>query len=815
MLLQDVSYALRQLRRKPGFALTVIATLALGIGATTVVYSIVDAVLLRPLPFTRPERLVTLSNLETVAGGAVRTNDTSYPNFYDWRAQNKSFQSISCYKTAGYTMAGFGGGPATRSTGVMVSSDFFSTLEVAPLLGRAFRRDDEHAGNRAVVIGYGLWQSRFAAQPNIVGRTLILDEETYTIVGVMPKGFQYPLDAPDVQFWVTTAHDAEGPGASISQRGYNQLEVVARLRDGVTLQQARAEMQVIQTGLAARYPDDDKNVTAVELTPASEALTGDVRQPLRTLFAAVVFLLLIACANAAGLLLTQASSRVRELLVRAAVGASRGRILRQLITEAVTLSVTGGLLGVALAYGAIRVIPTFLPAGLVRAQSIALNGPVLLFALAVSIGTGMVFGVVPAWRMSLLAPSMNLREQQRGTTPGRRQHALHSALVIIEISLSLILLAGAGLLMRSFSRIISTNPGFDPQHLLTFRIATPESRYSDERRVVFFNQLLSRLKSQPGVEAATAAFPLPLAGGNIRISFSIAGQPVVAGDEPSERVSLVSSNFFRTMRIALQHGRYFSEAEQNTHAPQVVIINEAFAHKYFPGVDPVGQHLRSGLGAGNPPPMREVVGVVSDVKRGSLTEPSQPEYYVPIEQAPVAPPAVALRVSGDPAAFENTVQTTVSSLDAALPVYRLHPYSDELARTTAQQRFQTSLIGFFALVALVMAAVGLYALLGYIVVQRTAELGLCIALGAPRSHVLRIILTRGMALSVLGLIFGLSASVGLTHFLAGMLFQTKALDAPTLATVSLVLFAVASLASLVPAYQASHLEPIDALRRQE
>ena len=814
MLLRDAGYALRQLRRKPGFALTVIATLGLGIGATTVVYSIIDAVLLRPIPFPAPERLVTLSGLETVAGGSIRSNDTSYPNFFDWRQQSKSFQSLASYKITGYSLSSLGGAPAARVTGAMVSDSFFQTLSVGPIMGREFRREDEKPGNRSVVISHKLWQSRFGGEENVVGKSIALDEETYTIVGVMPKGFVYPLDTADVELWVTLARDAEGPNASATQRGYNQLDVIGRLRDGVSLAQARAEMNVIQSALAVRYPDDDKQLTAVDITSTAESLTGDLRRPLRILFGAVGFLLLIACVNAAGLLLTQAASRRKELSVRSALGASRVRLLGQLVTEAVALSVASGVVGIALAYAAMQVIPRFLPEGLLHGQSVALNTGVLIFTLAVSVITGLVLGVVPAWKMVRSAPALSLQDAQRGMTAGRRQHALHSGLVIGEVAISLVLLVGAGLLIRSFSRVVATDPGFDPNHLLTFRVATPEARYSDGKRVAFFNQMLERLRALPGVQSATGSFPLPLTGGDIRIGFTIEGQPVEPGNEPSERVSLTARDFFQTMHIPLKSGRFFLPSEQAAKAPAVAIVNEAFARKYFVGQNPVGRHMQSGLGTGDPPPMREIVGVVGDVKRARLTEAAQPEYYIPIEQAPVAPPAIAVRVSGDPVRYETAVRSAVASLDSALPVYRLHPYSDDLARSTGQQRFQVALLGSFAAVALMMAAIGLYALLSYVVGQRTTELGLRIALGATRSSVLGMILSRGIGLSLAGVGLGLFASTGLTRFLAGMLFHTQALDVPTLATVSLVMLGVAASACFLPAYHASRLQPVDALSRQ-
>lgn len=809
----DLRYALRQLRRAPGFASTTIVTLALGIGATTIVYSIVDAVLLRPLPFPHADRLVELQSMENMPGGSARVNDTSYPNFFDWRAQSKAFQSMASYKSSGFTFSSQAGGPAVRVLGIMVSSDFFSTIGVQPVLGRGFRRDEEQAGNRSVVIGSTLWQQQFGSDPNILGKSIRLNDEDYSIVGVMPSGFLFPLSVPDAQLWVTLAHDAEGDGASAAQRGYNQLDVVARLRDGVSVSQARAEMNTIQQGLALRYPDDDKNMTVVNLVPELDALVGDVRQPLRILFAAVAFLLLIACTNAAGLFLARASSRVGELSVRAALGASRANLVRQLLLEALILSLVAGAFGVGLATLALREIPKFLPVGLIRAQSISIHAEVLTFALCAALLTGLVFGVVPAWRVSRTDPSLALSEMRRGSTAGRRQHLLHASLVVAQTALSVALLAGAGLLMRSFNRILSVDPGFHPQHMLTFRVAAPDKRFDDSQRIALFNRIMTRLQSLPGVQAVSAAFPLPLTGGDIHISFSIQGQPVAKGDEPSERVSVVAPGFFQTLQIPILSGRLFSASEHSASGAPVVLINQAFARKYFGAANPIGQHMRSGLGIGDNPPMREIVGVVGDVKRANLMEPAKPEYYIAIEQAPITAPAIAMRVAGNPAGYENAVAAAIAEVDHSLPVYRFRPYSDDLARTTAQQRFQTVLIGGFAFIALVLSAIGLYAMLSYIVVLRMPELGLRMALGAQRTNILSIILSRGVTLAAIGLVFGLGLSVLLTRFLAAMLFHVSALDPVVFALAASVLLIVATLASLAPACRASRLDPLETLRK--
>jgi predicted permease len=573
-------------------------------------------------------------------------------------------------------------------------------------------------------------------------------------------------------------------------------------------------MNAIQQGLAARYPDDDKNETAVMVIPELQDLVAGVQTPLRILFCAVCCLLLIVCVNVAGLLLARTGSRRGEFAIRTALGATRMQILRQLLVESVTLAVCGGVVGVAAAWGMLRVASRLLPAELPRAGEIALNSEVLGFAVVVSVMTGLLFGVLPAWRASKQDPAMALGENGRGATGGRRQYWLQSTLVVAETAIGLVLLVGAGLLIRSFDRILKVDPGFSPQHMLTFRISVPGKRYSKERRTEFVHQVLAQMQAMPGVQGATAAFPLPLTEGDINISFSIAGRPVPVGDEPSARVSLVEAGFFETLKIPLKRGRFFLSTEQDEKGPPVIIVNEAFAQKYFPGQEALGQHVKPGLSAGDTPPMREVVGVVGNVKRTDVTEPAVPEYYLPYEQAPVAMPAVALRVAGDPLSYANAIHAEVAKLDSAVPIYRLNSYSDDLQRTSAQQRFQTMLLSVFAGIALLLAGVGLYGVLSYMVSQRMMEFGLRMALGAQRGNVLQLILRRGMGLAAIGLCLGLVTAALLTHFIAGVLYSVKPLDGLTFAGMTMVLLAVSCVASLIPAYRASRMDPNEALRNQ-
>jgi len=812
----DVRFAVRQMRKAPGFALTVLVTLGLGIAAMTVVFSLVDAVLLRPLALPDPDRLISLDTLEPHSrtnGASMARNGTSYPNFFDWRSQNKSFVSMASYTTGGVILGADGSGPARRVPAVQVSGEFFDTVGVAPVLGRGFSRSDERPGTRTAVLSDATWQSMFQGAKDVVGKTIVLSDMTYTVVGVMPKEFAFPVTHADAAVWISMARDAEGKTPMTEQRGYNALAVVGKLRPGVTVAQAKAEMDTIQQGLAVRYPDDDKHETAVSVVPVLQDIVSDVRTPLRILFAAVCCLLLIVCANVAGLLLTRMSQRRGELAVRSALGATRGQILRQLLVESVMLSVGGGVIGLVVAQVLLKVAPRILPANLPRVEQVSLSGEVLAFAVAVSLITGVLFGVLPAWRAAKQDPATALAESGRSGLAGRRQYRLQSVLVVAQTALGLVLLVGAGLLIHSFDRILKVDPGFNPQQMLSFRVSIPGKRYSDEQRSLLFRELLPKLQAMPGVKMATAAFPLPLTEGDINITFSIAGKPTPPGDEPAARVSLPEPGYFETLQIPLKRGRLFLAQEYDAKAVPVAIVNEAFAKRYFSEQDAVGQHMRAGLGEGDPPPMREIVGVVGDVKRGNLTEEAMPEYYIPYEQAPVAIPNVAMRVSGDPNAYAGMVRAELAKIDSSLPVYRFQSYGDDLQRTTAQERFQTMLLSAFAGVALLLAGIGLYAVLSYMVSQRTTELGLRMALGASRGGVLKLMLVQGLRLAVMGLCGGLVVAAVLTRSIAGLLYGVKPLDVATFAGMTLVLLVVSCVASVVPAYRASMLEPMDALRQ--
>ncbi len=812
-------YTLRQLQKSPGFTITAVLTLAIGIGATTAIFSLVYAVLLRPLPFLQAERLVHPMPLWLPEGtknlGAAVENEISYPDFFDWRAQSKSLDSLASYHTVSLTINSFGSNVASQLRATVVSSDFFRVLGIHSELGRTFTREEERPGSHVVVLSHGLWVSTFHSDPNIVGQRIMLEDQAYSVIGVMPEDFAFPLETPAPSLWLTPSFDAEttGPPPSTEQRGWNQLQMIGRLKSGVSVAAAQAELSVIQKGLSLRYPDSDTTTIAAKVEPEIDAIVGDIRPALRVLFAAVAALLLIACANIAGLLLARGESRQRELAVRAALGANRSEIIRQLLSESLVLACFGGIAGVSLASLLLKLSIYIVPTNLPRFDHVSINGGVLAFAATVSIVTGLIFGLLPARKLSRVDPADALRDGARGTSAGRERHALHASLVVAETALGLVLLVAAGLLIRSFTRVVNADPGFNPQHTLTFGIGVSKKRYPEEHRTQLYHELLPKLAALPGVKSATAAFPLPFSGGNISLTFQIQGRPAAPGNEPDARISMVEANFVRAMQIRLLHGRDFTEADNNMTAKPVALVNQAFVQKFFPGEDGLGKGVMTGLDE-DKKIYREIVGVTANVKRSALTEKPEPEIYVPYESAPFAPLAFALRVDGDPASYANSVTAVVTSVDRELPVYHLRAYDEAMDRATAQPRFQTLLLAGFASVALLLAALGLYAVLSYMVAQRTFEIGLRMAIGAQRSDVLRMILQRGLRLALTGLAIGLVASALLTSFLTHMLYGVKPLDPVTFAAVSMVLLAVSAVACFAPAWRASQLEPVKTLRDQ-
>jgi putative ABC transport system permease protein len=817
-LISHLRFALRQLRRNPGFSITAVLTLAIGIGATTAIFSIFYAVLLRPLPFPDPDNLAAVHVLTFPAGSSANAIGTpesvSYPDFFDWRAQNHSFESLASYHDL--NASANPNGTARMIAGVAVSSDFFHVLGMAPAMGRAFSREEEKPGNRSVVISHEFWVSDFNASPNILGQTVKLFDDQYTVVGVMPASFSFPIETPSPSFWITSARDADGKDPATGQRGWMQLDTIGRLKPGATMAQAQAEMTTIQAGLAKRYPEDDLNNHAAQVIREAETVTGDVRPALRILLSAVAALLLISCANVAGLLLARGSARQSELAVRAALGARRREIVLQLLAESLLLSLMGGAAGIALAVVILRGLLHLVPAGIPRVGEASIDGAVLAFTLCVSLLTGVLFGLLPAHRLSRLDPALALRDGTRTSTSGRKQHRMHSILVIVETALGLVLLVGAGLLIRSFLHVLAADPGFNPRNMLTFRVGVSPKRYQhDADSLAFYREILNTLQSLPGVQSATAVYPLPLSGSGITLTFDIEGRPHATGDEPVARASVVEPSFFQTMGIPILRGRTFSEEEDQINGRPVIIVNQAFARKFFPGEDAIGKRIQPGFTAEDGhKPMREIIAVIGDVKRGAVTEEAKPEYYLPYAPANITSPYYALRVAGEPASYINSARAAVASIDKDAPIYHIHTYEELVALNTAQSRFQTLLLTAFAAIALLLAAIGLYAVLSYMVVQRTHEIGLRMALGAQRGNVLKLIVNRGMALALIGVALGIGASALLTRFLGSLLYDVKPLDPITFVCVAGVLLGVSAIASLIPASRAAGLDPMKTLRDQ-
>jgi predicted permease len=816
-LQQDLRFGIRQMLKAPGFAIATILTIALGIGATTSIFSLVNAVLLRPLPFSDPDRLVTAGPVDDrrPADFANSVGAMSYPDFFDWRSRNHSFSHLAESRDSTFTLTG--AGEPRHLDGQIVAADFFKVLGVEPALGRGIALDDEKPGAHVVVLSHELWASTFGSDPAIIGRAVRLNDKSYNVIGVMPAGFEFPIQNPAPQLWTSLGDDAYDPTGDTpltAERGAHMLVLVGRLRPGVTLQQATADLSVIARNLAAQYPDSNSHRLAANVIPEIEYLVGDTRSALRMLFAAVILLLLVACANVAGLLLARASRRRSEIAVRTAMGASRAQIVRQFLAESVLLSMIGGILGILIAVLLLHGVLQLLPSDLPRSSSITMDSTVLAFSLVVSFLTGLLFGVIPALRTARVDPSLALRDGTRTATTGRGQHRLHNSLVIAQTAVGLVLLIGAGLLIRSFVRVLQVDPGFDRHNVLTASLSLPENRYSRDKRIEFYQDVVPRLRTLPGVTSVSAGWPLPLSSSGIGISFDIEERPLPEGERAVSRLSIIEPGYFQTLRIPVVRGREFQDTD-TTKSKLVVVVNQAFANKYFPGEDVIGKRINPGIGDGVISEVkREIVGIVGNVKVGQLTKDIVPEMYLPYSQSVVTSLKLMVRTSNDPVASISAVRGQVAQIDKNLPLFEVRTMDEAFSRSAAQQRFQALLVSGFAGISLLLSAIGLYGLLSYLVAQRTLEIGVRMALGAPRQSVLAMVLRRGMVLAALGVALGIVASAALTTFLKGMLFGIKPLDALTFVVVSAVLLLVSLFASSGPAYRAAALDPVKTLRDQ-
>ncbi len=795
-MMNDLRYTFRTLIKTPGFTAVAILTLALGIGANTAIFSVVNAVLLRPLPYQEPGQLIRLwqsRRLPPAPHGPV-----SPPAFADWRRENHSFERLAAFCGGHANLTG--DAEPARLESLRVSADFFAALRVTPQFGRAFLPGEDRAGaGRVAVLSDALWRRRFAADPKAVGRTLTLDNESYAVVGVLPAQFRFAGDAQ--VFLPLTFNGDEG-----ANRGAHFLSVVGRLKPGVSLAQASTELTALAGRLGQEYAEDKD--WSVALLPMQEEVVGAMRTPLFILLGAVAFVLLIACANVANLLLTKASARQKEIAIRAALGANRTRIIRQLLVESVTLSLGGGVLGWLFAYWGLDLLRYVAADHLPRAQEVGLDARVLGFTLLVSALTGIVFGLAPAWQAARLDMNERLKEGGRGAASERRNHT-RGLLVISEVALSLVLLIGAGLLLKSLASLRAVDPGFRPGNVLTLQLSLPETRYArNEQRGAFVAEAVRRLEALPGVRAAGAASSLPLSGGMNSYSFEIEGGGAPAGEHLSAEQDSVTPNYFAALGMTLVRGRLFT-AQDRASAQPVVVINETVARRFFPNQDPLGRRITI---AGPDP--GAIVGIVRDVKQYALDRESPPHIYSPQSQKPDTDVTLFVRADGPPMNLASAARAAILGVDHDQPVSEVQPLERVLNDSVAQRRLTLWLLGAFALVALLLAAVGIYGVVAYSVARRTPEIGIRLALGAQRSDVLAMVFKQGMALTLIGIALGLAGAFALTRFLSTLLFGVAAADPATFALVSLALAVVASLACLIPARRATKVDPLAALRRE-
>jgi putative ABC transport system permease protein len=803
-LIQDLSYGVRTLRKNPGFTAVVVLTLALGIGANTAIFSVVNGVLLRPLPFRNPSRLVLIAEKSSFP-----VISTSYENYQDWRDQGHSFESMEATRSGSITLTG--AGEPERLNVRMATAGLFSMLGINAQIGRTFLAEEDRAGGAPVaLLSHGLWQRRFGGSPDIIGKTINLDLQPYTIVGILPNGFQI-LQPADVFLpfmpWAKTLPD--------DRNWHPGIIPLAKLKQGVSREQARVEMVGITKRLEQQYPDYNTG-TSADVVGLQDQIVQNSRPALLLLLGAVSFVLLIACANVANLLLARAASRGREVAIRTAMGAGSGRVIRQLLTESVLLSLVGGLLGVIIAWAAVGILPKIAGDSIPQGAPIGLDPWVLAFTAVVSLFTGLLFGIVPALRTAKLDLREALNEGSRGSTAGPGQHVLRGALVAMEIALAMLLLVGSGLLLRSFSRLQEVPPGFQPDHLLVADIPLSPTAYAKpEDRYQFFDRLVERAEMLPGVRSAAAASFLPVSGGGSIIHFNITGRPPKS---PHEFVAAgyrtITPSYLETIGVPLLHGRLFTRAD-NEKSPAVVLINATMARTFFHSENPLGKRLQLGALPDQEVPTMEIVGVIGDVHFGLGTDP-QAEMYLPYRQAdlllPVFQLSVVMRTAGDPSLQTPALRSALAEIDPNQPLVKVRTMEENMAATVAQPRFRTWLVGILAMLALVLAAVGVYGVMSYTVTQRTSEIGVRVALGAQPQNVFRIIVGHGLQLALFGVGIGLVAALALTRLLQSFLFGISAYDPLTFIAVSLLLTLVAVAASYFPARRATRVDPMVALR---
>ncbi|MHB8500035.1 MAG: ADOP family duplicated permease [Candidatus Acidiferrales bacterium] len=806
-LIQDTRFGLRMLRKSPGFTAIAILTLALGIGASTSIFSVVNAVLLGDLPYKDPSRLAMIWG--TNARHGVNETPVSPGDFFEWKQRNTAFQDIAASYDNEVTLTGTGN--PQLLIGYAFSSNYFTILGVAPELGRTFSaKEDRPGAAKVAVLSDKLWRGTFHADPQILGRPITLDGEPYSVIGVMPRSFDYPQG---VQLWMPAAL----PDSAASDYQQYYIRVMARLKPGVSIAQAQAQMTALALQIDAEHPATDTE-NGVNITPLRRELAGDIQTPLLVLLGAVGFVLLIACANVASLLLARATTRHKEIAACAALGASRGRLLRQFLTESLLLSLAGGALGIALALWCTKFLVSIFPNDIAnlsipRVENIPTNVPVLFFALAATVLTGVLFGVVPAMQSACANAADVLKESGRGATPGSRSAGLRRILVVGEIALSLVLLAGAGLLIESFERVVHGSLGFQPDRVLGVEVFLAANRYpknQPDKRRSFVRDVLQRMKSLPGVQSVGAAGTLPLTGFWGPTDFLVEGQALPKpGETPNADNRFATPGYFSTMHISLLRGRDFTEADRDG-GRRVAIVDETLARQYLGGSSAVGKRLN--LGTPDKPEWWEVVGEVSNLKAFGLERPDLPTLYRPYEQLPVGLVAFTIRTAGDPAALLNSAEQAVWEVDKDQPVFQALPMSTLAAQSVALRRVSTMLLAGFAALALLLATVGIYGVMAYSVAQRTHEIGTRMALGAEPRDIMRLVLGQGARLTAFGVIVGVFAALVLTRFMASILFGVSASNPATFVGVAILLTSTALTACYIPARRAMRIDPMAALR---
>jgi putative ABC transport system permease protein len=799
----DLIYAIRGLRKKPLFAAAAVLTLALGIGANSAIFTVVNAVLLRPLPYPAPDRLMMLWTYNPRQG--YDKDVSGYPNFEDWRRQSTSFVGMAAYFGGNYTLTGVGDPAQIRGT--FVTPGFFETLGVAPALGRTFGpREGMAGGERVAILSHGLWQTRFGGDPAIVGRSVILNSISHEVLGVMPASFAHPETAV-----VWTPLPPTGRFADLMpQRGSHWLQVIGRLKPGIERSVAQAEMDTIASALERQYSDANAGI-GVRLVPLHQEIVGDTRQPLLILFGTAALVLLIACANVANLLLARAASRQRELAIRTALGAGRRRLITQLLTESLVLATVGGAAGLLLAAWGIQALQWLAPTNLPRLKGVHIDTAVILYTSLASLVTGLVFGAAPALQSAAAAAGEFLKER-RAESQGSRGRRLRAAVAVAEVAMALLLVIGAGLLVRSFVAMNKVDLGFDPRGILAMRVELAGARYKEDAQIAgFYNELVSRLRGLPGVESVALGSSVLLLGQSA--SLSVHGRPPQDRNVPNAPVSydFMTPEFFSTMRIPLLRGRLFTEADGPA-TQRVVVVNETLARRFFPHEDALGKRVTYDDPTSAQARWLTITGIVGDTRRAGVDREPGAEVYYPHAQAPDRRMFALIRTSGDPLALVRLAQAQVWAIDPNQPTSSVRTVETLLAASQANRRFTTLLLGLFSVVALALAAIGIYSVIAYSTAQRTQEIGIRMALGASRTHVLTDVLKEAIMIGVVGLALGVAAALALTRFLSGLLFGVGARDPITFVALPIGLLLVAVFAALIPAARAVRVNPVVALR---